>query len=111
MIDLLGLLTIFDDMTENKKNDLIEFSYRRDDQKIVVLGIHSNEHKSVISLSHNDSVISYFEFVDCESIRILDSENKCIEIIALFNGNQNKIRCFLALKDNLIVDVDTCFLQ
>jgi hypothetical protein len=111
MIDLLGLLTICDDMTENKKNDFIEFTYRCDNQKIVGLGIYSNKRKAVVSLACNALVLSYFEFVDCESIRVLDSEKKCMEIIAIFNGSQNKVRCFLALKDKLIVDVDTSAVQ
>jgi hypothetical protein len=92
---------MFDKMIENVEEQLVELSYRKEECS-VLLKIFRKEHTFVLEIRQGDKIINILNFINFQLLHSLSTKNKCLEILGFSCKNQERIRCFIALNEELI---------
>jgi len=104
--DITQLLIVFDELLlppTNEELGIYWFRSIRNDNLTVTISFSSYEdYVSVLVYNKSDVAITNIHMKNCSEIRVLDEQNKCLEII----HENRQGRCFLALLSDTLVTYD-----
>jgi hypothetical protein len=106
--DITELLIIFDELgaATNEELQYYWLNYSRPDEIKITLTLSKWEQNGVISITKDNNIcFSRISYKDCNIIKVLDEEKKCLEVLC---GEKESptLRIFISLEGDNIIEVE-----